>query len=78
MLGSSMDSVALFALALPRAAIAKNALFRQRCNNFFIDVVTTMCFKDNEPPDPDVIQRLLSLLFVHRSCVKDSGGLPSP
>uniref|UniRef100_A0A8C5INE1 RING-type E3 ubiquitin transferase n=1 Tax=Junco hyemalis TaxID=40217 RepID=A0A8C5INE1_JUNHY len=54
-----------------RAAIAKKALFRQRCNNFFIDMVTTMCFKDNEPPEPEVIQRLLDLLFVHRSLVKD-------
>uniref|UniRef100_A0A8C3UM49 RING-type E3 ubiquitin transferase n=1 Tax=Catharus ustulatus TaxID=91951 RepID=A0A8C3UM49_CATUS len=55
-----------------RAAIAKNALFRQRCNNFFIDAVTTMCFKDNKPPEPAVIQSLLNLLFVHRSLVKDS------
>ncbi|XP_064532292.1 E3 ubiquitin-protein ligase RNF213 isoform X2 [Pseudopipra pipra] len=55
-----------------RDAIARNALFRQRCNNFFIDVVTTMCFKDNEPPDTKVIQRLLDLLFVHRSLLKDS------
>ncbi|KAM7035519.1 E3 ubiquitin-protein ligase RNF213 [Acridotheres tristis] len=55
-----------------RAALAKNALFRQRCNNFFIDAVTTMCFKDNEPPEAEVIQSLLSLLFVHRSRVKDS------
>ncbi|XP_042658256.1 E3 ubiquitin-protein ligase RNF213 isoform X2 [Tyto alba] len=55
-----------------RDAIAKNALFRQRCNNFFIDVVTTMCFKDNEPPEAEVIQKLLNLLFVHRSLLKDS------
>ncbi|XP_069729030.1 E3 ubiquitin-protein ligase RNF213 [Phaenicophaeus curvirostris] len=48
-------------------AIERNALFRQRCNNFFIDVVTTMSFKDNEPPEPQVIQELLNLLFVHRS-----------
>uniref|UniRef100_A0A669PUC8 RING-type E3 ubiquitin transferase n=2 Tax=Phasianus colchicus TaxID=9054 RepID=A0A669PUC8_PHACC len=54
------------------AAIAKNALFRQRCNNFFIDVVTTMCFKDNEPPDTAVIQELLNLLFVYRDFLEDS------
>ncbi|XP_048179403.1 E3 ubiquitin-protein ligase RNF213 isoform X1 [Corvus hawaiiensis] len=68
----AMDDVELTVSEELRAAIAKNALFRQRCNNFFIDVVTTMCFKDNEPPDPEVIQRLLNLLFVHRSLVKDS------
>ncbi|KAM6119107.1 E3 ubiquitin-protein ligase RNF213 [Phoenicopterus ruber ruber] len=54
-----------------RDAIARNALFRQRCNNFFIDMVTTMCFKDNEPPEPEVIQELLNLLFVQRSLLKD-------
>ena len=63
--------------SLPSAAIAKNALFRQRCNNFFIDVVTTMCFKDNEPPDTAVIQELLSLLFVYRGLLGDSGELSS-
>uniref|UniRef100_A0A803YCM8 RING-type E3 ubiquitin transferase n=1 Tax=Meleagris gallopavo TaxID=9103 RepID=A0A803YCM8_MELGA len=57
------------------AAIAKNALFRQRCNNFFIDVVTTMCFKDNEPPDTAVIQELLNLLFVYRDFLEDSASL---
>ncbi|XP_058708338.1 E3 ubiquitin-protein ligase RNF213 isoform X2 [Poecile atricapillus] len=61
-----------------RAAIAKNALFRQRCNNFFIDVVTSMCFKDNEPPEPQVIQALLNLLFVHRSPGKDSVSTDHP
>lgn len=61
----------------PRDAIEKNALFRQRCNNFFIDVVTTMCFKDNEPPEAKVIQELLNLLFVDRSYLKCSGELPS-
>uniref|UniRef100_A0A8C0FVX5 RING-type E3 ubiquitin transferase n=1 Tax=Bubo bubo TaxID=30461 RepID=A0A8C0FVX5_BUBBB len=54
-----------------RDAIAKGALFRQRCNNFFIDVVTTMCFKDNEPPEAEVILELLNLLFVHRSLLQD-------
>ncbi|XP_068769747.1 E3 ubiquitin-protein ligase RNF213 isoform X2 [Struthio camelus] len=53
-------------------AIARNALFRQRCNNFFIDIVTTMCFKDNEPPEAAVIQELLNLLFVHKGLLKDS------
>uniref|UniRef100_A0A7M4G2W3 RING-type E3 ubiquitin transferase n=1 Tax=Crocodylus porosus TaxID=8502 RepID=A0A7M4G2W3_CROPO len=45
-------------------AIEKNARFRQMCNSFFIDLVSTMCFKDNEPPEKDVIEGLLRLLFV--------------
>lgn len=36
------------------------------CNSFFIDLVSTMCFKDNEPPEKDVIEGLLGLLFAHR------------
>ncbi|XP_033923494.1 LOW QUALITY PROTEIN: E3 ubiquitin-protein ligase RNF213 [Melopsittacus undulatus] len=55
-----------------REAIARNAQFRQRCNNFFIDVVTTMCFRDNEPPEAEVIQELLNLLFVHRRVLEGS------
>ncbi|XP_071620776.1 E3 ubiquitin-protein ligase RNF213 isoform X2 [Heliangelus exortis] len=55
-----------------REAIRRNALFRQRCNNFFIDVVTTMCFKDNEPPETEVIKELLNLLFVNHIPLKGS------
>uniref|UniRef100_A0A8C3FV72 RING-type E3 ubiquitin transferase n=1 Tax=Chrysemys picta bellii TaxID=8478 RepID=A0A8C3FV72_CHRPI len=47
-------------------AIKRNAQFRQMCNSFFIDLVSTMCFKDNEPPEKAVIQELLKLLFAHR------------
>ncbi|XP_072501344.1 E3 ubiquitin-protein ligase RNF213 isoform X2 [Notamacropus eugenii] len=52
-------------------AIAKHIQFRQMCNNFFIDLVSTMCFKDNTPPDKEVIEDLLSLLFVHKRLLKD-------
>ncbi|KAM3660653.1 E3 ubiquitin-protein ligase RNF213 [Ammospiza maritima maritima] len=68
---AALEEVQLTVSEELRAAVAKKALFRQRCNSFFIDMVTTMCFKDNEPPEPEVIQRLLDLLFVHRSLVKD-------
>ncbi|KAM6403591.1 E3 ubiquitin-protein ligase RNF213-like [Rhynochetos jubatus] len=68
----AMGDVNLIVSAELRDAIARNARFRQRCNNFFIDVVTTMCFKDNEPPEAEVIQELLNLLFVHRSLLTGS------
>lgn len=50
------------------------------CNSFFVDLVTTMCFKDNSPPQKEVVKDLLSLLFVEgapweapqRSGVKNS------
>uniref|UniRef100_A0A8D0HB33 Ring finger protein 213 n=1 Tax=Sphenodon punctatus TaxID=8508 RepID=A0A8D0HB33_SPHPU len=51
-------------------AIEKNAQFRQRCNGFFIDLVSTMCFKDNVPPEKAVIKELLSLLFVQKEILK--------
>ncbi|XP_041331793.1 E3 ubiquitin-protein ligase RNF213-like, partial [Pyrgilauda ruficollis] len=60
-----------------RAAIAKKALFQQRCNNFFIDMVTTMCFKDNKPPEPKVIQSLLDLLFARRGTVSKDPNDPA-
>ncbi|XP_062976189.1 E3 ubiquitin-protein ligase RNF213-like [Elgaria multicarinata webbii] len=46
-------------------AIEKNGQFRKFCNSFFINLVSTMCFKDNEPPEKAVIQELLNLLFVN-------------
>uniref|UniRef100_A0A7N4NKI3 Ring finger protein 213 n=1 Tax=Sarcophilus harrisii TaxID=9305 RepID=A0A7N4NKI3_SARHA len=54
-----------------RDAIAKHIQFRHMCNSFFIDLVSTMCFKDNIPPDKEVIEELLSLLFVHKKLLKD-------
>ncbi|KAF4115423.1 E3 ubiquitin-protein ligase rnf213-alpha isoform X2 [Onychostoma macrolepis] len=50
-----------------RDLISQNAFFRMRCNAFFIDLVTTVCFKDNTPPSKDIILHLLSLLMVE-SC----------
>ncbi|XP_053308819.1 E3 ubiquitin-protein ligase RNF213 [Spea bombifrons] len=47
-----------------RDAIQRSVQFRQRCNGFFIDIVCTMCFKDNTPPDTEVILHLLDLLFT--------------
>ncbi|XP_069055826.1 E3 ubiquitin-protein ligase RNF213 isoform X2 [Pleurodeles waltl] len=47
-------------------AIGKNAHFRNLCNSFFIDLVSTLCFKDNVPPNKEVILQLLSLLFLNK------------
>ncbi|XP_034566958.1 E3 ubiquitin-protein ligase rnf213-alpha [Notolabrus celidotus] len=44
--------------------INKHAQFRKQCNAFFIDLVSTVCFKDNSPPCPAVILHLLSFLMV--------------
>ncbi|XP_026523023.1 E3 ubiquitin-protein ligase RNF213 [Notechis scutatus] len=51
-------------------AIKKNVQFRKLCNNFFIDLVSTMCFKGNNPPDKSVIVELLNLMFVQKSILR--------
>ncbi|MGH0136482.1 UNVERIFIED_CONTAM: hypothetical protein FKN15_010117 [Acipenser sinensis] len=52
-----------------RDAVQSNAHFRNRCNAFFIDVVSTVCFKDNSPPTESIIHRLLSLLLVNNDAI---------
>ncbi|XP_069825251.1 E3 ubiquitin-protein ligase RNF213 [Dendropsophus ebraccatus] len=46
-----------------RDAIQRTLQFQKRCNGFFVDIICSMCFKDNAPPDKEVIDHLLSLLF---------------
>lgn len=70
-LGSSYLSCNLFnvsvCLALFRIRVSQHAQFRKRCNAFFIDLVSTVCFKDNSPPSSAVIFHLLSFLMVEAS-----------
>ncbi|XP_055725706.1 E3 ubiquitin-protein ligase rnf213-alpha-like [Salvelinus fontinalis] len=47
-----------------RASITLNGQFRRSCSAFFINLVTTVCFKDNIPPSKGVILQLLSFLMV--------------
>uniref|UniRef100_A0A8C6CC37 E3 ubiquitin-protein ligase RNF213 n=1 Tax=Monodon monoceros TaxID=40151 RepID=A0A8C6CC37_MONMO len=55
-----------------REVIKKHARFRQMCNSFFVDLVSTMCFKDNSPPQKDVVNVLLSLLFVEKELFREA------
>ncbi|XP_047614339.1 E3 ubiquitin-protein ligase RNF213 isoform X4 [Phacochoerus africanus] len=55
-----------------REIIRKHACFRQMCNSFFVDLVSTMCFKDNSPPEKRVVEDLLSLLFVEKELLRES------
>ncbi|XP_023555015.1 E3 ubiquitin-protein ligase RNF213 [Octodon degus] len=54
-----------------REAVKKHALFRRMCNSFFVDLVSTMCFKDNTPPEKNVIDSLLSLLFIQKGILRE-------
>ncbi|XP_055448252.1 E3 ubiquitin-protein ligase RNF213 isoform X2 [Psammomys obesus] len=55
-----------------RRAIEKHVRFRHMCNSFFVDLVSTMCFKDNTPPQGPVIDTLLSLLFIQKEPLRDA------
>ncbi|XP_077330450.1 E3 ubiquitin-protein ligase RNF213-like isoform X3 [Lithobates pipiens] len=37
--------------------------FRRQCNEFFVNFICNLCFKDNTSPDNNVIRHLLSFLF---------------
>ncbi|XP_062293931.1 E3 ubiquitin-protein ligase rnf213-alpha isoform X2 [Scomber scombrus] len=52
-----------------RILINQHAQFRKQCNAFFIDLVSTVCFKDNTPPCSAVIHHLLSFLLVKANTV---------
>ncbi|KAK7939807.1 hypothetical protein WMY93_003133 [Mugilogobius chulae] len=52
-----------------------HAQFRRRCNAFFVDLVSSMCFKDNSPPSSKVIQDLLSFLMLESNPVPMAGVL---
>ncbi|XP_048410924.2 E3 ubiquitin-protein ligase rnf213-alpha-like isoform X2 [Stegostoma tigrinum] len=49
-----------------REAVEKNAIFRKRCDAFFIALVSMVCFKDNSPPTKEVITDLLSQLVTEK------------
>ncbi|XP_053095106.1 E3 ubiquitin-protein ligase rnf213-alpha isoform X3 [Pangasianodon hypophthalmus] len=52
-----------------RSLIKKNGQFRKQCNAFFIDLVSTICFRDNSPPNKAIILHLLSFLMVEAGSV---------
>ncbi|XP_028266969.1 E3 ubiquitin-protein ligase rnf213-alpha-like isoform X1 [Parambassis ranga] len=52
-----------------RILINQHAQFRKQCNAFFIDLVSTVCFKDNCPPCSAVILHLLSFVMVEANTV---------
>uniref|UniRef100_UPI00398E3990 E3 ubiquitin-protein ligase rnf213-alpha-like isoform X1 n=2 Tax=Pristiophorus japonicus TaxID=55135 RepID=UPI00398E3990 len=57
-----------------REGVGKNAMFRKRCDAFFIALVSMVCFKDNSPPTEEVVAELLSLLVIQKQMVSNSLG----
>ncbi|KAH3728508.1 hypothetical protein DPMN_054465, partial [Dreissena polymorpha] len=43
--------------------------YQQRCNTFFLEVVTQLCFSEGEPPSEQVLERLLSYV----TCTSKTG-----
>ncbi|XP_056144422.1 E3 ubiquitin-protein ligase rnf213-alpha [Lampris incognitus] len=52
-----------------RTLVSQHAQFRKHCNAFFIDLVSTVCFKDDSPPCHAIILHLLSYLMVEAKTV---------
>ncbi|XP_056432075.1 E3 ubiquitin-protein ligase rnf213-alpha-like [Gadus chalcogrammus] len=57
-----------------RIQFNQHAKFRTQCNAFFIDLVSTMCFKDNIPPCSSIIHNLLSLVMLEAEPLPIFGG----
>lgn len=51
------------------------AAFRKSCHNFFIDVVSVLCFGQSSAPTDDLIEMLLDNVFTEgRVEAEDKGG----
>ncbi|XP_041073022.1 E3 ubiquitin-protein ligase rnf213-alpha-like isoform X2 [Carcharodon carcharias] len=53
-----------------KKALEKHNNFRQKCNMFFMEVVSRFCFSEDSPPSDGVIILLLSLLIAVRESPK--------
>ena len=53
----------ILSLFLSRIGEKKLTDYQRRCNSFFMDVVSQLCFYDNTPPSDEVIDKLLKYIF---------------
>ncbi|XP_052062680.1 E3 ubiquitin-protein ligase rnf213-alpha-like isoform X2 [Mytilus californianus] len=44
--------------------------YRRRCNSFFMEVVSQLCFADGTPPSKEVIDKLLSYITGHSKTMR--------
>ncbi|XP_077980160.1 E3 ubiquitin-protein ligase rnf213-alpha-like [Glandiceps talaboti] len=42
-----------------KKAVAEHNAFRQRCNAFFMELVSRYCFAEGAPPEPELVNKLL-------------------
>ena len=38
--------------------------FRNQCKLFFMEIVSSLCFGQAAPPEPDLVKHLLNIVFV--------------
>ncbi|XP_062600033.1 E3 ubiquitin-protein ligase rnf213-alpha-like, partial [Saccostrea cucullata] len=50
----------------------KLRVFQRHCNSFFMDLVSQLCFTDEEPPSSAVVQKLMS--YITTTARKGQGG----
>ncbi|XP_028841461.1 LOW QUALITY PROTEIN: E3 ubiquitin-protein ligase rnf213-alpha-like [Denticeps clupeoides] len=67
------DDFELVPSAEIQSLVDLNRNFRQRCNSFFIALVSSVCFSHGSPPCSPVILHLLSLLMVEAGPVPGLG-----
>lgn len=41
--------------------------YQERCNRFYMQVVSQLCFENSTPPSEDVIQHLLQLIIYKKT-----------
>ena len=37
--------------------------YKERCNMFFMELVSSLCFEGDTPPEPETVQRLLEYVI---------------
>ncbi|XP_070580814.1 E3 ubiquitin-protein ligase rnf213-alpha-like isoform X2 [Ptychodera flava] len=49
-----------------KEAVAAHNAFRQRCNAFFMEVVSRYCFAEGQAPEPELVTMLMGYVTRHR------------
>ena len=44
---------------------------RNYCKSYFMEVVSSLCFGQLSPPEPDLIKELLNVVFTEQDTTKD-------
>ena len=44
---------------------------REYCKSFFMEVVSSLCFGQPNPPEPALIKKLLTIVFTEQDMTKD-------